>query len=289
MSLVQHEGGWFVGARPAKTRGAPLLTNDVEVLITVKAYPQPSKTHGESVCIAGVRLDTPSAQWCRLYPVDFRGLPEAQQFHKYDIIRCAAGRPRHDSRPESLCPVLDTIEIAGSHPSWRDRWPLIEPLVASSMCEIYELERAQGTSLGLFKPGEILDFHIEGTDDEWDEGRHAVLNQQSLLPELAKRRPLEKMPYTFSFSHRCLSPTCKGHKQQIIDWEVCENYRKTRGYSEEQRRGLVRERWLERVCGSTRDTYFYAGSISRHRHTFVLLGAFWPPQNVVRPEVLALF
>jgi len=264
-----------------------LNTNQIEVLITVKAYPQPSKCYGESVCVAGVRLDTRMPSWCRLYPVDFRRLPQAQQFHQYDVVRCQAGRPRSDTRPESHCPVLDTMEIVDTYPRWQDRWPLIEPLAAGSMCEIYERER--GTSLGLFKPGEILDFHVEGAGDDWDDGRHAILNQQSLLPELAKRRPLEKMPYTFSFSHRCATPGCKGHKQQIIDWEVCENYRKTAGYPEARRRELVRERWLERVCGSARDTYFYAGNLSRHRHTFVLLGAFWPPRTLVRPEDLVLF
>ena len=49
---------------------SPLTGSDVEieVLITVKTYPRPSTTYGESVYIAGIRLDTPAPQWCRLFP-----------------------------------------------------------------------------------------------------------------------------------------------------------------------------------------------------------------------------
>jgi hypothetical protein len=34
-----------------------MIEEQMQVLVTVKAYPQPSRTYGETVCVAGVRTD----------------------------------------------------------------------------------------------------------------------------------------------------------------------------------------------------------------------------------------
>lgn len=39
-------------------------------MITLKTYPNPSETYGETVCVAGVRLDRGRPEWIRLYPAD---------------------------------------------------------------------------------------------------------------------------------------------------------------------------------------------------------------------------
>jgi hypothetical protein len=54
------------------------------ILITVKAYPNPSRKYGETVCCAGVDLS--NSQLVRLYPIKFRDLDEGKQFKKYSII-----------------------------------------------------------------------------------------------------------------------------------------------------------------------------------------------------------
>jgi hypothetical protein len=61
-----------------------LKTEKKRILITVKAYPNPSKTYGETVCCAGIDID--SLKWIRLYPIPFRDLDSEQQFKKYSII-----------------------------------------------------------------------------------------------------------------------------------------------------------------------------------------------------------
>jgi len=40
-----------------------------KVLITVKAYPQPSRSYDELVCTAGILED---GSWIRIYPVPFK-------------------------------------------------------------------------------------------------------------------------------------------------------------------------------------------------------------------------
>lgn len=41
-----------------------------KILITVKAYPNPSKTYEETVCVAGIDIDT--GKWVRLYPIKYK-------------------------------------------------------------------------------------------------------------------------------------------------------------------------------------------------------------------------
>src|SRR4051795_1862707 len=72
----------------------------MRVLITVKAAPNPSETYGETVCVAGLRLDPEAPGWVRLYPINYRELETNQKFKKYDIVSLQAKPNRSDPRPE---------------------------------------------------------------------------------------------------------------------------------------------------------------------------------------------
>src|SRR5699024_12815403 len=68
LGTVEHPAQKPVIGGPAKHR----------FLVTVKAAPNPSTTYGETVCVAGIRLGgTGPTNWVRLYPINFRHLPEA--------------------------------------------------------------------------------------------------------------------------------------------------------------------------------------------------------------------
>lgn len=215
---------------------------------------------------------------------------------KYDLLRVRVRRPTSgDARPESFTPILDSIEKIGHLPSthgWAGRRPYIEQVKVASMCELQRRQREDGTSLGVFQPHELSDCEITPTSPEWDAGRQAALGQRNLLCE-NPTLPLEKIPFDFHYSFTCDDVACRGHRMSMIDWELGQHYRRTAGLPEDERMGLVMERWRDRVCGPTRDTYFFAGNIAKHPATFVLLGAFWPPKPkaVLRPtpQVLALF
>lgn len=74
-------------------------------MITGKTYPNPSETYGETVCVAGVRLDRGCPEWIRLYPVKFRNADFDSQFKKYEIIRVNGTYHQfNDNRPESFRP-----------------------------------------------------------------------------------------------------------------------------------------------------------------------------------------
>ena len=72
-----------------------------DALITVKAYPNPSVKHYETVCVAAITRDE---GWIRLYPVQFRTLPENRQFKKYQRVRLRMTKHRSDtaSTPDEI-------------------------------------------------------------------------------------------------------------------------------------------------------------------------------------------
>ncbi|KKL26760.1 hypothetical protein LCGC14_2392050, partial [marine sediment metagenome] len=57
-----------------------------KVFITVMTYPSPSKKYQETVCIAGI---IEGGKWVRLYPVDYRYLPQDKKFRKWQWIKVA--------------------------------------------------------------------------------------------------------------------------------------------------------------------------------------------------------
>jgi hypothetical protein len=264
------------------------LEQAAKVLVLVKAYPQPSTKYTESVCVAGLRLDRPEPEWIRLYPVQFRLMPRERQFGKYDIIGVRV-RPRTtsgDSRPESFTPILDSIEkLDHLEPAdgWASRRPFIDQVRAASMCELQRRQREDGTSLGVFRPAAFTGFEITPTSAEWDVARQAMLGQENLLAPTPKL-PLEKIPFDFHISFVCDDPTCNGHRMSMIDWELGQSYRQTAGRPEEERLELLIKKWRDVVCGPTRDTHLFAGTVAKHPHTFVLLGAFWPRRSRYRGQ-----
>lgn len=147
---------------PNREQGAaaavsPIMDDTIQFLPLVKAYPALSKTYGEVSCIAGVRMSGPGApEWIRLYPVPFRALDGTQQFRKYQPVLLRAVRHAGDRRPETRRPDRDSIELLGepipSRDGWRMRRHFVEPLMSRSMCEILQRQRADGTSLGVFRP-----------------------------------------------------------------------------------------------------------------------------------------
>ncbi len=126
------------------------------VLITVKTYPNPSKKYGETVCCAGIDLDT--LQWLRLYPVPFRDLDGSRKFRKYTIISVRCRKSPDDHRVESYKIDMDSIELISHLDTERGRWErrkrIVLPTVSPSLCSILA-ETENNKSLGVFKPRDV--------------------------------------------------------------------------------------------------------------------------------------
>jgi hypothetical protein len=249
------------------------------ILVVVKTYPNPSRNYGETVCCAGVDLDT--RRWVRMYPITFRQLAGGQ-FKKYQHIECMATAPRSDNRPESLRIDQDSIVLVGEpmphgDRGWRERMALL-PSPSKSLEEIRAAQAADGTSIGMFRPKQIERLVIEKAAP-WTPRQQSYLRQQRLgLGEAVVRemQELEHIPWTFSYRFTCDDERCSGgHELQILDWEMGQSYRDWSRKSPDGWEEKIRQRYEREL--PARDLHLVVGNQARHRQSFVIIGLVRPP------------
>lgn len=250
-------------------------TETKRVLITVKAYPNPSKKYGETVCCAGIDLDT--QQWIRLYPIPFRDLDSSQKFKKYTIISVRCRKAADDHRIESYKIDMDSIELLSyldTKRKWEERKKLVLPTVSVSFCNILATIEEE-KSMGAFKPCDIS-FSCKKTTLESEAKREACYAQLSFFD--ANKKVIEQIPFDFYYHFKCDGqPDCPGHQLPIIDWEIGQAYRNWRYKYPNQSILLqkIEEKWME-ISGPKKDVYFYVGNMKRFRDHFMVLGVFYP-------------
>lgn len=252
---------------------------ELRVLVTVKAYPTISTKYGEAICVAGVRLDGPSLEWVRLFPVRFRDLPPAKQFKKYEVITLRARKHATDRRVEMWRPDVESIErgeILPSGGTWPIRRPYLEPLVGPSMCDLHRGRDGGGggPSLGLVRPRRLRRIRVT-PETAWSVGQRGVAGQGSLLTQKSE---LVKPGHAFSYSYLCESRECRGHVQKIVDWELGEAYRSWPLQGGELL-DAIKHKWLDEMCAEGRDTMFFVGDQHTRPGKFLVLGTFYPERR----------
>lgn len=257
----------------------------LRVLITVKTYPVVSERYDELVCTAGV---SPGLGFVRLYPVRFRYLPYGQQYRKYQWIEVDAVRNPKDSREETYLPDSESISLVGrpidTANGWAERRRIVLPWLSQSIERLTE----QGRSLGIVKPAEVLDLKCTPVARDWSSKDRERLHQYMLFgPD---RKPLQKLPYKFQYVFRCDDSNCKGtHTLMVEDWELGVFYFKMAEESQGNEPAAiakVREKFLDVLCGPTRETYFFVGNTLAYPNSWLVLGVFWPPTTQQRPLCL---
>ncbi len=196
----------------------------LKVLITVKTYPIPSAKYDELVCTAGV---TESGDFIRLYPINFRDLDYVSKYEKYQWIEVIAEKHTgHDARKESYRPDCKTLRILGEQiptksGDWSKRAKYVLAKKANSIEELKERQKADKTSLGIFKPKKVHDLVIEPDDPEWKSEFKNACKQQRFWDTRTKSKELpRKVPFKFQYRFECDDPRCNDHKMMIEDWEV---------------------------------------------------------------------
>jgi hypothetical protein len=269
----------------------PGREESMRLLVTVKAYPQPSKRYGETVCVAGVRIDTDIPSWVRLYPVAYRDLDVADQFRKYQIVNLRAFRNVGDHRPESYKPNIPSVklgEVLPSTPGWQRRWKHLDPLAGQvTACGLLAQQGSDGAaSLGMVKPRVITRVEVTlNPDFDEDRKRVAEIAAREHLFSTDARAALEPAPYKVTYYYRCANLGCAGHAQGVIDWEAGAAARRWRmkGYPEDELPDRLRNKFFTQMCASDRDTYFFLGNQQKRPRVFMVLGVFWPPAGS-RPD-----
>lgn len=254
----------------------------LRLLVTVKAAPNPSATYGETVCIAGLRLDPEHEGWVRLYPVNFRYLEDGRKFDKYDVIEVEARPNRSDPRYESWRPNMESLVRRDHLPPWTRRRSLIEPHRDLSMCALLREVRTRppAKSLGLVRPDVVLGLDVMPHPGWTPEEQRKIDSYADQLDMFGgDRRALQAPRFKGRYRYRCAAAGCGGHAQGLLDWEFVALQRRLSDQTDDQAARAIRQVFLERMCGPARDVMFYVGNQAKHQQTFSVLGAYWPPRR----------
>jgi len=253
-----------------------------KVLITVKTYPIPSAKYDELVCTAGVRED---GSFIRLYPINFRDLPYGKQYQKYQWIELRAHKHRRDPRKESYRPDCESIKLLGkpvppNRGDWSERAKYALAQASASMEELYDQQKRDHTSLGVFRPRKVHDLIITPDSPEWKPSFKAALAQARLWDDRrVTKEPPRKVPFKFQYQFECDDRRCKrNHRMMIEDWELGALYWNLvdKGASPKEAAQQVKYKFLYDMCGEDKDTHFFVGTILAHPRTWVVIGVFWP-------------
>ena len=118
------------------------------VIILVKASPQPSKKHQETVCCAGLQED---GTWKRLFPIRFRRLSGEKALRRWDVVSFSYSLPRDDPRTESCRVHEETLRVESRLRHDSEKTELIERALVSSEKEAM----ARGHSLAVIRPTNV--------------------------------------------------------------------------------------------------------------------------------------
>ncbi len=247
-----------------------------KIAIIAKTYPNLSEKYEETVCVAGINLDT--NEWIRMFPIMYRKLPMDKHFKKFDVIEVEA-EPHKDKylRQESHKVIDKTIRVLASFksPEWDNRKGLLLPKLNQSIEELEDLRDSQRQTIGIIKP-KIIDFYKKPIESCRDWEKELIEGTQKMLFGEQYKSPLDKIPYWMGYRFTCNDERCSGHDLMCEDWEMIQLFRTERAKlgNDELAFGKVRDRYFDWM--QQRDIYFVVGTESRWNH-FLIISLFYPP------------
>jgi len=266
-----------------------LLNQRARVLITVKASPEPSKSYGDTVCVAGVRLnDDGSGTWVRIYPVAFRHLDSELKFKKFEVIEVDLTRSPKDARAESYRPNWETLTRKKQNGKFKTydadaRGPILEKLIGPTMCDLRTGVEADlnAQSLGLVEVRELkrLKFEDHGP---WTKAQvasmTAIMSQPDLFGDVDTTPVLVAPRFKVHYDYLCMSPECKSHKPRILDMELSALQHRYRFKSDAELKAIIATKFHTEMWNGKVRTYFFVGNFGDivKRKNFSVLGIYRP-------------
>ncbi len=234
-----------------------------QVVILVKAEPQPSQKFGETVCSAGL---TANAEWRRLFPIRYRALPPEKRFKRWDWVKYSAKRPTNDHRSESRHVWEDLLAVAGELRK-ADRSRLVERSLRTSVSAAV----SRGESLCALRPdrGKFrFSYKAKSPQEITAEAEKSTkrLTQGSLLETAIE--PIAPCPFHFSAVFNAGGTT---HRCGCGDWETDAMY-----WRFEQSLGTTAA--LDKMCETFNVEYpksgmaIAMGTMAKRPQTWTMLG-----------------
>ncbi|NEQ28190.1 MAG: hypothetical protein F6K28_56255, partial [Microcoleus sp. SIO2G3] len=122
------------------------------------------------------------------------------------------------------------------------------------------------------------DMEIRKAEEpDWKPEWKLLFRQHTLFGPTQK--PLRKVPYSFHYIFEC-EDSENPHTAMCEDWELGALFLKEseRLGSDEAAARSVREKFLDELCGSSKDTRFFMGTHFPY-NVWLVLGVFWPPKE----------
>lgn len=254
------------------------------ILIWGKTYPELSSKYLETVCTAGV---TETGRPVRLFPIPYRYL--SQGFEKYQWITATIYKNPADLRPESFRIDCESIEYGDRIPTTADEWGRRAGVMFRDCSwqfpnveSLYKSQKVNGTSIGVVAPRTIKKIEIVPRDESDAKSFEEKFQQLSKILEAkraqltlfeesipAEMKRLDFIKARFQITWECNDSHCRGHKMQVLDWEVCELQRK---HGDERALQKLRE-----LSDLTRyDLKFFLGNLFLYPNSFMIVGLWYP-------------
>lgn len=265
-----------------------------KILITVTAYPLPSRSYDELVCTGGVQED---GSWIRIYPVPLKFLKGLRQSgdvmsYKYNWIEIDLVKRSDDFRPESYSPSkydFSDIKLLGSlkgKNQWMVRKKYCLKNVYTNIKQLIEdSKEPKNMPLATFKPSKITNLIVEKDSREWKDEWKELRKQTDLFIDMDETMPekiIKKVP--FKFYYKFEDDEQRESKLMIEDWEVGALYwncLRSANWNEELALEKVYDKLFTSFTKNT-DIHFFLGTtkmwhMRRANNPFVIVGLFYPP------------
>lgn len=232
------------------------------VIILVKAFPQPSKKHVETVCCAGI---TGEGLWKRLFPIRFRHLSGEQAFKRWDVVQFDYRKPSDDQRAESCRVHEESISIIDQIKTLSERSRLVARLVVPS--ENAAIER--GNSLALIEPKNIRFHYIKRTKEEIEAIKKVYENASKQMSFFDKElAEIEPSSYDFKMFYE---DAAGKHTKTCADWETHAAFRRF-SKTEGEIAALKKLEHIYNVEYPSKGVFFALGNMKKRPQTWQLLG-----------------
>lgn len=252
------------------------MASKSRVTILVKASPQPSKSHQETVCCAG--LDS-NGKWKRLFPIRFRQLRDDQSFKRWSIVDFEYSRPKNDRRIESCRVHEESIKVVGHVSDREKRSKLVWPAKVSSEIEAAE----RGESLAVIRPTDVSLKSRRRDISEIEEAKASFEKQARQASMFDKDLDIIE-PCPFEFKLNFVDGDGKRREKLCGDWETqAAFFNLRRGYGDEGAIKHLRDTYCKKYVET--GLLLALGNMASRPHTWQLLGIMSIPE----PPQLSLF
>jgi len=252
------------------------------ILLVVKTYPERSKSHGNTVCTAGILED--KKEWVRIYPINFNSY-KAKSLSKFvyftalikkNTKEMLKRKESYNIRDSSIKVINTDLVDPNVKGVWDKRKNILEKLRVDSIESLEQQKKQNRTSLGIIKPKiTTVEFKFKKPIDKVEID---IANDIQFNLYGEKLRKVDKIEKIFFYSFECGGKDCKGHNMICTDWELLQSFRiwkKKYPNPNELKEKLTYkyENWMKE-----RDLYFILGTHNRF-NTWFIIGLFYPPKQ----------